>query len=297
MNNKNKLVVLILMFSMVLGGCGTKEVNTSTDTYQNTDIIIDETFEDDIFKDYVSEYIDRNNDGLLSEDEINKVYTIKINSFYDEKYKDLKSIKGIEYFSELKELTCYDCGLTDLDVSRNLKLKKLIVGYTDIEKLDISHNKELMELNCDSTKIKYIDLSENLLLEDINICHTDIKEIDLKDLKELRGFGCNGTLITELNLTNNIKLEGLSIDDTRISKLDLSKNVDLKGITCTDACYLHSLDLSNNPKMESIYCQRSGIKELDLSNNPKMFEVECDESTVIIGGDNLTFLQRFPDED
>ena len=92
-------------------------------------------------------------------------------------------------------------------------------------------------------------------------------------------------------------MEGLAIDNTEISELELSHNINLKMITCTNTSNLSSLDLSNNPKMESIYCQKSGIKELDLSNNPKMFEVECDESTVIIGGDNLIFLQRFPDED
>ena len=73
--------------------------------------------------------------------------------------------------------------------------------------------------------------------------------------------------------------------------------MELRAITCTDTPNLKSLDLTNNINMESIYCQRSGIKELDLSANPKMFEVECSDDTGVIGGEKLTFLQRFPIEE
>ena len=292
-------IVLILLFSLVFGGCGAKEVTNYQNPSQTVDedIVIKETFEDDIFKDYISEYVDEDKDGILSEEEINKVSKININGFADNRYKELKSVKGIELFPELKELTCYGCSLSEIDVSSNSKLKSLVVGYTKIGQLDISHNKELVELDCSSTDVDKIDLNDNLLLEDIDICDTNISVINLKDLKELKHFDCIETLIADIDVTHNTKLEGMAIDNTAISELDLSQNANLKMITCTDTRNLHSLDLSNNPKMESIYCQRSGIKELDLSNNPEMFEVECDEGTVIVGGDNLSFLQRFPDED
>ena len=164
MINKDKLVVLILMFSLVLGGCGTTEVTAHINPSQNSEVIIEEAFEDDIFRSYISEYFDKNNDGMLSEDEINKVISIDINGFRENKYKELKSIKGIELFPELKELTCYACDLSEIDVSNNTKLKNLVVGYTNLKQLDISYNKELVELDCSSTHIDTIDLNNNLLL-------------------------------------------------------------------------------------------------------------------------------------
>ena len=55
--------------------------------------------------------------------------------------------------------------------------------------------------------------------------------------------------------------------------------------------------MENNPELLSIYCQGSKITTLDLSNNPKVYEVECDDSTVIIGEEQLNILERFPDEE
>jgi len=56
------------------------------------------------------------------------------------------------------------------------------------------------------------------------------------------------------------------------------------------------IDTSNNSELLSIYCQNTNIQIIDLSNNPKVYEVECNESTQIIGEEQLTLLERFPDK-
>ena len=278
----------------------------------NTKLNIAETFEDPIFQEYLSENYDENEDGCLSEKEISQITSIRMNGFQEEKYQSLKSISGIEYFSELKDLNCYGSGLKKIDISKNVNLEKVILGYTELQEIDVSNNPELLELDCDSTNVTHLDvshnpklqvlscsrtdiaeldISNNKLLEDLTIDETNIEEINVEELENLKYLNCPPQ-VKEIDLKNNKKLEGLGIDYTEISEIDLSENKNLQVFDCTGASNLKELDLSNNPKLETIYCVKSGIKKLDLSNNPKVFEVDCNKDTVIIGEEQLTFLGR-----
>lgn len=272
-----------------------KDSSQTIDKEPEKDIVINDEFTEKAFQEYIAENFDINDDGKLSDDEISKVSVITINGFQDAKFKSLKSLDGIEIFAELKDLTCYECGLTEIDVSKNIKLESLVVGHTDLKELDVSNNVKLQVLDIDDTDIEKLDLSGNSAIKRLSIGDTQINEIDLSMLEELITFDCAPN-IQNLDVTNNKKLEGLSIDNTKILEIDLSQNVSLANFSCVDAEFLTSVDFSGNPNLTSIYCQRSGVKELDISDNPEMFEVECDEDTVIIGGDDLTYLQRFPEE-
>ncbi|MDE7290084.1 MAG: hypothetical protein K2N71_11385, partial [Oscillospiraceae bacterium] len=66
-----------------------------------------------------------------------------------------KSLKGIEYFTELEELLCHRLSLESLDLTGNTKLVRLSCEKNSITKLDISKCAEL----------KYIDCSRNQLTE------------------------------------------------------------------------------------------------------------------------------------
>ena len=65
----------------------------------SVDIAIDEAnFPDKTFREYVSDNFDENEDNVLSDDEIAKVTSIDCNG------SGITNLKGIEYFTELKNL-------------------------------------------------------------------------------------------------------------------------------------------------------------------------------------------------
>ena len=67
----------------------------------------------------------------------------------------IRSLKGIEYFTELTSLYCEMNELTSLDVSGNKKLEILACRGNDLTSLDVSENTALTKLYCCFNMIKY----------------------------------------------------------------------------------------------------------------------------------------------
>jgi hypothetical protein len=94
------------------------------------------------FMDYCYRNFDVNNDGMVSMTEANAVKRIDVGG------EDIYSLKGIEYFTQLKYLYCPDNYLTALDLSKNTQLIELVCGDNKISSLDLS---ALSKLNRDSS--------------------------------------------------------------------------------------------------------------------------------------------------
>lgn len=121
-----------------------------------TSIAIDATnFPDENFRNYLLSK-SYGSDGVLTEDEINGVTTIELNN------KQISSLKGIEYFTALTQLECYDNQLTTLDVSKNTALTELRCHNNQLTTLDVSKNTSLTLLVCLSNHINGVNM-DNLI--------------------------------------------------------------------------------------------------------------------------------------
>jgi Leucine-rich repeat (LRR) protein len=92
---------------------------------------------DAIFEKYlVDSKID--NDGLvngrMNVEDAKGVSAISVNS------KDIKSLAGIEVFTDLQALSCPNNQLTTLDVSKNINLYRLFCPNNQITILDVNKN-------------------------------------------------------------------------------------------------------------------------------------------------------------
>ena len=149
-------------------------------------IEIDEVhFPDEYFRNYVKEKFDLNKNGLLSNKEIKGATSINFNVSDEWSFQNpipCYSLKGVEYLSELKGLTCRFSLVEELDLKQNHKLKtvtftcsplkkidvsgcellsSLIVSQNRLVELDVSHNKELSNLECGFNKFEGVDISHN----------------------------------------------------------------------------------------------------------------------------------------
>ncbi|MBE6035581.1 MAG: hypothetical protein E7222_12925 [Clostridiales bacterium] len=211
-------------------------------------IAIDEAhFPDENFRAYVMENCDYDEDGMLSREEIGESKILLCCNC------DIRSIVGIEYFTELEELECSNNELGNLDVSKNAELKELGCRKTKLTNLDVSKNVKLKNLSCNDNKIKSLDLSKNT---------------------ELRRLECGFNKLTNLDVSKNVKLENLSCNDNKIKNLDLSKNTELRQLGC-GFNKLTNLDASMCSKLRNLICDNNKIKELNLSGNSKMEAMAC----------------------
>ena len=287
------LFILITMLFFIFIGCAENEENNDDNPYPKNDIIIDETtFPDDLFREYIKDEIDKDRDDKLSSNEIAAVEEICINALDDEKYANLSSIEGIAYFEKLKDLRILYCQLKDIDVSNNIYLNTLCIDSERLNVLDISNNKELQCFVCRNSKLNTIDLSNNTKLKELTLNDKTIKNIDLSNNTKIEELDLSGTGLEELDVTKITNLKSISVCGTELNELNLSNNIDLQFIEIINTP-MKIIDTSNNSELLSIYCQNTNIQIIDLSNNPKVYEVECNESTKIIGEEQLTLLERF----
>lgn len=144
-------------------------------------------------------------DGVLTDKEIQGITYISVTS------ENISSLKGIEFFTALKELWCYVNQLTSLDVSKNTELTKLICYANQLTSLDVSKNTALTALDCQSNPLKSLDVSKNAALEDLN---------------------CGSTQLTSLDVTKNTALKELYCYNNQLTSLDVSKNTALINLWC-----------------------------------------------------------------
>lgn len=125
----------------------------------------------------------------------------------------LVNTEGIEKFENLDSLFILT-DLRSLDVSKNLKLKKLVCSDNALSKLDVSAN----------TQLEYLDCSYNQQLTELNVSNN----------KALKHLNCRETIITTLDVGSNPELEVLNCSDCRLSSLDITNNPNIEYLQCGD---------------------------------------------------------------
>lgn len=165
------------------------------------------TFPDSTFRSYVSDNFDTDKSGGLSQAEINEVTNIDVRS------SNIASLKGVEYFANLKTLYCYDNKLDALDVSMNTHLSLLSCGYNQLDVLDVKNNTELTGLFCGNNSLTELDVRSNTALTNLDCENNFIFVLDLKSNTDLTYLYCNDNLLTSLDLSYNTSLKEATFDN------------------------------------------------------------------------------------
>lgn len=233
-----------------------------------------ENFPDEVFREYVSDNFDKNNDGKLSKKELapdsDGRLAIKVGMITSD-------LTGIEFFEELTHLSCDQTKITKLDVSKNTKLKVLNCSESSLMFLDLSNNKALEYLNCEDNKIMKLDLSGHDKLEVINCRNNKLRYLDISGCEALEELICDKNLLESLDTSECPKLTKIYADDNRFKQVKLfhpDPNSNVKYKLSFRGNYLTSIDLSGyNGYDVALYTQSTHIKvkngKYDLSELEK----------------------------
>lgn len=190
---------------------------------------------------------------VLSGNKISSVdltHNPKLKGFHGEKMA-LTSL-DLSKCPELTLIQCsqnYDLKTVDLSMLPNLEVFKAdLIG---LKAIDVSHNPKLKQLHLGGNNLTTLDLSKNPLLEELNLnLNKKLTSLDfLSDLPELKMLA-----IKKINFT---------IDP------DFSKNTKLEYINMAN-CGFKKVDLSHNPMISKLFCERNELTELDLTKAPKL---------------------------
>ena len=221
----------------------------ATDSYGPV-YITDANVPDKTFREYLLKQFDKDGNGVLTPAERYAVTEIDVNN------KNITSLKGIEFFPNLKKLNCGHNRLTSLDVSKNTVLQELVCWENQLTSLDVSQNTALQELECFENKLTSLDVRQNPALQKLS---------------------CWDNRLTSLDVSKNTELTYLKCSYNRLTELDVSKNTELTYLDC-GYNRLTELDVSQNTKLTELYFVSNKITSLQADN--------CTNLTVIFTGSN-----------
>lgn len=218
---------------------------------ENTYVTIDEQhFPDEAFRKYL-ETLDENHDGKLDTELITD---ISVND------RNVKSLKGIEFFSKLDAIYIADTKCTEIDLSCNTGLKYITVWNNGLlKKLDISTCSELEEFDC---------------------CYNGLEQLDVSGCPNLIYFECFDNELMYLDVSHNTKLKSLLCFGNHLVCLDISNNPHIRNQinyfenfdnirychdTSLDLNTLEGFDLNKTSEWENAVLEGSILKPADAS--------------------------------
>ena len=229
---------------------------TNSSVYKNctvmaskpTEVAIDATnFPDENFRNYLLQQ-SYGQDGVLTEEEISGVTSIHVS------LKNISSLKGIEHFTALTYLDCYENQLTALDVSKNTALTWLSCNSNQLTALDVSKNTALTHLECSYNRLTALDVSKNTALTWLECSNNQLTALDVSKNTALERLFCSKNQLTALDVSNTA-LTSLQCYSNQLTALDVSKNTALTDL----ACYSNRISVSSMD---------------DLINSLPMYETE-----------------------
>ena len=146
---------------------------------------------------------DLNNDGEIDQAEALLVTYLSVN------YASINSLSGVEYFSNLVNLNCYNNNLTNLNVSSLSHLEGLNCDSNQLTSLNISNLNELQYLSCNFNQLTNINFENhpsltnvwcgNNLFTDLNICGSAVSFFWCNDNPYLQHLSLKNGVVTHLN--------------------------------------------------------------------------------------------------
>ena len=164
--NRNKIAAMMMVAAITVSSVAMPsealnlneredlKVDYNFNDRQNNDLVEINTtnFPDYEFREYIKAIADNDNDGFLSQEELNGVTSICL---YSNQGQDLT---GIEYFPNVERIEVNGLGLTELDLSNKQKLKYLDCTGNNLTLLNLSNTPLLEELYCGGNNLTSLKL-------------------------------------------------------------------------------------------------------------------------------------------
>jgi Leucine-rich repeat (LRR) protein len=266
--------VIFFIFVIITISANSQIINFDDPNFK--DLLLTTDIEDSIAmnSDNIAIIIDTNGDSEIQVSEaalVDELF-IPINS-------NISSLVGVEFFTNLTQLSCLYNELTQLDVSMLENLTYLSVFDNQLATLNI--NPQLEYLNCNDNNLDSIDFTQSSSLTELYCTNNNLSELNLSNAISLRNLNCDDNQLTQL-LIQNLPLIGLSCDNNLLTSIDVSgvglinpglilfincKNNLLTTIDVTVATNPKvRLECSNNPNLTTLYVKNGEI--LDDTFNP-----------------------------
>ncbi len=235
MSAMKKIVCFLLCLVLCLGLLPPADISAAAEVEINED-----NFPDVNFMLYVREELDTNQSGTLSSTERTQVKKIDVSN------RGIKSLEGINYFTNIESLECYGNELTWLDVRKNWALTYLDCSNNKLEGLRGGAEYTDCSFNC------ITDMPDEDYISTLICHHNQISYAYIDHAENLRQLDCSNNQITTMDLTDATELKTLNCSYNQLSSLYLSNNTMLGALVCNGNGMVR-LGINNVPALVSAY--------------------------------------------
>ena len=276
--NEKKAVVCALCLGLTCSNLGmlnihAEDVKPVVETTKNVSeneekvAISKENFPDDAFRELLQLVL---NSYMDDEDRVPKEILELVTQIpFSE--RNIKSVEGIQYFTNLTALDLSNNDISSIDLSKNTELTDLKLSGNQLTDLDISHNTNLKRLDAYDNRLSELDLSNNLNLQKVDVGNRDT--------------ATDGVKIKTLKLSNENynSLERFDLKNNDLDKIDLTLFPNLIGLDLGNN-NLKYIDASSNQKLSTAYIWENPLISFDYPKNCELFydEKTTKETNVIL---------------
>ena len=209
------------------------------------------------------DFVDANNDGNFDQIEICKVNTITY--LTDLFSKNISSLQGIECFTALKYLDCYDNQITSVDLSQNTALIRVLLNDNQLTSLNLNGLTALTKFWCDNNQLQSLDVSTNTALTEFICSFNQLTSLNVSQNTALFVFWCHVNQLQSLDLSQNTALALFICSENQLTSLDVQYNTGILYLVCNDN-QITSLDVSYCTSMTQLICKNNQLTYLDVRN-------------------------------
>ena len=229
---------------------------------------------DEHFKNRLLNYepvIDTNNDGEIQVSEALDVTGLYLSFF------NISDVTGIEAFTNLISLECYDNPLTSLDVTALTNLQTLFCNRNQLTNLNVSGLNNLQFIICDNNQLTSLNVSGLMNLRYLYCNNNELTSLNVGGLTNLVYFVCSDNQLTSLNVNGLTNLYYFICSDNDITSIDVSGLINLQSFFCSGNV-LTSIDVSGLTYLSEFYCNHNQLTTLDVSELTNLVDLYCNSN-------------------
>lgn len=207
--------------------------------------------------------LDSDGNAIITQETIDNTSSLYLSG------RQLTSLEGLDCFVNLTSLDCSQNQLTEIDCSRFSKLTDFNCSNNSLTALDLTNLTELEFLYCSNNNLSNLDVSNNPKLKTLDCNDNNLPTLDISTLRELTRLDCSGCFSEpSRSLYSN-------------GTIDLSNHPNLEYLYCNEN-NLQTLDVTQTPKLKELSCYGNNLTKLDLSKNTELYYLNCDENNLKI---------------
>lgn len=171
---------------------------------------------------------------------------------------DIADLTGIQYFTQLTKLNCFNNEITSVDLRANTKLQELNLGYNKLTSIDLSAN----------TQLQVLYLHHNQFNSTLSVAnHSQLGTLWVHNNSSLIAVDCSNSNLTNFNVSNCTSLTTLECyGNTSLSSITgLSSCTNLMYVDCYNCNFSDLSAICELPNLAEVYCGHNKLDSLELS--------------------------------